>query len=101
MPMKLLDRISRETMPVEVTDFKDLFNIHILRAAGYIFASIPLSYYARDGKWHREPATILQITPLGRMVLRYFGSGNPNRVIEMARNDPLAFKALPQFAKTS
>lgn len=109
MPMKLLHRLSRETMPFEMTDPKDLYNLQILRAAGYISASIPLPYYAFDRKWHREPATIHQLTPLGYMVLRYLGSIHSNRIVavnvdamkKIARNDPLAFKALPRFANIS
>jgi hypothetical protein len=107
MPMKLLEQISRKTMPVELTGSKDVFNLHILRAAGYVYATIPLAHYSIDGRWHREPATVRQLTPLGYAVLKYLKPTHLNQIFEktsdamskMLHIDAAAFKMPPQSEK--
>jgi hypothetical protein len=99
MPMRLLDRLSRETLPCGLTESRDLFNLHILKAAGYVQATIPLPYCSFDGRWHREPATVRRLTPLGRAVLGYlkptFASRAPAR--DPAATDGAARIDSPKF----
>jgi hypothetical protein len=107
MPMKLLEQISKQTMPVEMTDPKDVFNLYILKAAGYVFVTIPLPHYSSDGRWHRAPATVRQITPLGHTVLKYLKPIDLTEVSEktsavirkMIQVDRLAFKVPPRDVK--
>lgn len=109
MPMKLLERLSKKTMPVEMTDPKDVFNLYILKAAGYIYATIPFPHYALDGRWHREPATVRQLTPLGYTVLNYLQPTHVAQAIEktsavmsrMIHVDPTTFKVPPRGEKVT
>jgi hypothetical protein len=107
--MKLLEQLSEKTMPVEVKDPKDVFNLYILQAAGYVYATIPFPHYSSDGSWHREPATVRQITPFGHMVLKYLTPTHLTQAFEetsaamrkMLQVDTSAFKAPPRGVKVT
>lgn len=73
MPMDLLHQLSQTPLPAQVVEPHAIYKLHVLRVAGHVFASIPSPDYANDGQWHQAPATVHQVTALGRKVLRYFG----------------------------
>jgi hypothetical protein len=73
MPMDLLHQLSQTPLPAQVVEPHAIYKLHVLRVAGHVFASIPSPQYAIDGRWHQGPATVHQVTALGRKVLRYFG----------------------------
>lgn len=71
--MALLHQLSQTPPPAQVVEPQAIYKLHVLRVAGHVFASIPSPEYAIDGRWHQAPATVHQVTALGRKVLRYFG----------------------------
>lgn len=73
MPMALLHQLSQTPLPAQVVEPHAIDKLHVLRPAGHVFASIPSPQYAIDGRWHQAPATVHQVTALGRKVLRYLG----------------------------
>jgi hypothetical protein len=74
--MELLGWLSNQVMPVALKEPKDVFNLHVLRAAGYVHATIPFPHCALDGHWYREAATVRGLTPLGHTVLKFLGSNS-------------------------
>ena len=73
MPMDLLHQLSQMPMPAQVVEPHAIYKLHVLGVAGHVFASSPSPQDALDGRWHQGPATVYQVTALGRKVLRYFG----------------------------
>jgi hypothetical protein len=85
VPMKLLDQLYDTAMPAELAESTEVCKLRILRVAGHVYASIPLPCVTLDGRWHQEPATVHQVTPLGHKVLRYFGPARSTQVLEKDR----------------
>jgi hypothetical protein len=71
--MDLLHQLSQTPLPAQVVEPQAIYKLHVLRVAGHVFASIPSPQYAINGRWHQAPATVHEVTALGRKVLRYFG----------------------------
>ena len=67
MAYELLRRIVASDLPLTLTLRSDIETLRVLRDAGYVRAQIPLSREA--------PAVVVELTPLGRAALRYFGHG--------------------------
>lgn len=70
MPMALLEELAEVNFPFEVADPEDVDKLRVLLAAGHIDAVIPPVAHDQS----RRPAIVLEITPLGRKALRFFGS---------------------------
>jgi hypothetical protein len=67
MAYELLRRIVASDLPLILTLRSDIETLRVLRDAGYVKAQIPPS--------REEPAVVVELTPLGRTALRYFGQG--------------------------
>ena len=85
MPMKLLAQLFEGVTPAQLTEPVELRKLRVLSVAGHVYASIPLPYVTLDGRWHQDPATVHQVTPLGHKVLRYFGPARSAQVFEKDR----------------
>ncbi|AGU52959.1 hypothetical protein VAPA_2c03990 [Variovorax paradoxus B4] len=66
---EILYRLSRAKLPVTVAGPRQIEKIRRLDAAGYIRAFIPASHVDCDNCLRQDPATVLDITPLGRSIL--------------------------------
>jgi hypothetical protein len=80
MPMDLLEELADLDLPCEISDRVEVDKLRVLLAAGHIDAVIPPVAHDQTQK----PAIVLEITPLGRKALRFFGS--PAR---LQRNRPV------------
>jgi len=61
MPMDFLKKVEHETLPLAVTDPRDIRNVAVLVAAGLVEAILP-----QEGVPGDLPAVVLRITPPGR-----------------------------------
>lgn len=59
--MDFLKKVEHETLPLAVTDPRDIRNVAVLVAAGLVEAILP-----QEGVPGDLPAVVLRITPLGR-----------------------------------
>lgn len=73
MPMDLLHRLSQTPLPTQAVEPQAIHQLHVLRAVRHVFASIPSPQSGIDGRRHQAPATVHQVTALGRKVLCCFG----------------------------
>ncbi|MBT2332340.1 hypothetical protein J7E49_00220 [Variovorax paradoxus] len=64
-----LYRLSRAKLPVTVAGQRQIEIVRRLDAAGYVRAFIPASHFDCDNCLRQDPATVLDITPLGRSIL--------------------------------
>ena len=64
-----LYRLSRAKLPVTVAGPGQVEIIRRLDAVGYVRAFIPASHVDCDNCLRQDPATVLEITPLGQSVL--------------------------------
>ncbi len=82
MPMDLLHQLAHAEIPATVTGPAAIYNLHVLRAAGHVYATIPSPHLDCDGHWQQAPATVHLVTALGYKVLRYFGPDRPEQGFE-------------------
>lgn len=71
MAFHLLKRLSDQQLPAVLDDDADLEDLVVLALAGQVKANIPEPIRTLYGH-ERPPATVLEITRLGRQVLAMF-----------------------------
>lgn len=71
MPITLLHRLARETLPIAVTGGGSIDALRVLAMAGHVIATIPRPVRSLTG-YDQPPATVSAITPLGRQMLTRF-----------------------------
>ncbi len=69
--MYLLHRIAAQSLPVAVTGGAQVDAVRVLSMAGHVKAVIPKPVRTLDG-YEQPPATVTEITPLGKSMLRRF-----------------------------
>lgn len=65
MPYRLLERLSREQLPVDVSDVEDIHKLLSLTAAGLVIADIPKFILDRKGGKYAASAVVTAVTPAG------------------------------------
>jgi hypothetical protein len=85
-----LYRLSGAKLPVTVVGQRQIEHIRRLDAAGYVRAFIPASHVDCDNCLRQDPATVLDITPLGRSILSrgsdFEGNSTMHRISVFARH---------------
>lgn len=71
MPLALLHLLSKEFLPVAVTDGGDIDSVRLLVLAGHVRADVPKPVRTLNG-YHQPPATVTEITSLGRQMIKRF-----------------------------
>ncbi|MBO9516127.1 MAG: hypothetical protein J7549_18580 [Variovorax sp.] len=69
--MHLLHRLAAERLPIAVTGGQQVDALRVLSLAGHVKATIPKPVRTLDG-FEQPAATVLEITSLGRSMLRRF-----------------------------
>ncbi|MDM0073182.1 hypothetical protein QTH90_02235 [Variovorax sp. J2P1-59] len=69
--MTLLHRLAAQVLPVAVTGGAQVDAVRVLNMAGHVKAVIPRPVRTLDG-YEQPPATVTEITSLGRSMLRRF-----------------------------
>ena len=70
MPYRLLDRLSREQLPIDVSDVEDIHKLLSLTAAGLVVADIPKFVLNRAGGTYASAATVTAVTPAGLAAIK-------------------------------
>lgn len=70
MPYVLLERLSREQLPIEVPDAEDIHKLLSLSAAGLVVADIPKFIPDRQGGRYASAATVSAVTQAGLMAIK-------------------------------
>jgi hypothetical protein len=71
MTLLLLTKLARENLPVVVEGGEEVDAVHILKLAGHVEAVLAKAVRTPTG-WMRPTATVTQINPSGRQMLRMF-----------------------------
>ncbi|MGK6307332.1 hypothetical protein [Variovorax sp. DT-64] len=83
-PLELLYRLANTRLPIRVVDDGEIETLRILKLAGSIKAAIPEAMHPAGGL-HRSqrqlPATVDEITRLGRTMLERFARPSPRRTL--------------------
>lgn len=83
-PLELLQRLANATLPIRVVDDGEIETLRILKLAGSIKAAIPEAAHPA-GDLHRSqrqlPATVDEITRLGRTMLERFARPSRGRTL--------------------
>lgn len=69
--MNLLHRLAAQELPVSVVGGAEVDAVRVLRMAGHIKADIPRPLRTLSG-YTQPPATVLEITSLGRTMIKRF-----------------------------
>jgi hypothetical protein len=69
--MNLLHRLAAQELPIAVTGGERVDALRVLNLAGHVKATIPKPVRSLDG-YEQPPATVTEITALGRSMLRRF-----------------------------
>ena len=69
--MNLLHRLAAEQLPIAVAGGGQVDALRVLNMAGHVKAQIPKPVRTLDG-YEQPPATVVEITSLGRSMLRRF-----------------------------
>ncbi len=73
MPIHLLSRLARQSLPAIVENGGDIDAVRILVLAGHVKALVPAPTRQPFGPTVQPPATVTEITRLGRLMLQRFG----------------------------
>lgn len=65
MPYRLLERLSREQLPIDVSDPEDIHKLLSLTAAGLVVSEIPKFILDRNGGKYASAATVTAVTHAG------------------------------------
>ena len=83
-PLELLQRLANTRLPIRVVDHGEIETLRILKLAGSIRAAIPEAAHPPGGL-HRSqrqlPATVDEITRLGRTMLERFARPSRGRTL--------------------
>jgi len=71
MSLPLLKRLAEQALPAVVDEATDLDHLEVLVLAGHARATIPEPVRTLEG-YLRPPATVLEITRLGRQAMAMF-----------------------------
>lgn len=69
--MNLLHRLAAQELPVAVSSGEQIDALRVLSLAGHVRAQIPRPVRTLDG-YEQPPATVTEITSLGRSMLKRF-----------------------------
>ena len=70
MLLRLLHRLTQEELPVSFPRGGEVDAVRVLMLAGHVRAEIPRPLRTLDGGHHQPPATVVEVTPLGRRTVR-------------------------------
>lgn len=83
-PIDLLQRLANTRLPIRIADHGEIETLRILKLSGSIKAAIPDAARLPGGlqRGHAQsPATVDEITRLGRILLDRFASRSPGRTL--------------------
>ncbi|MDR6536286.1 hypothetical protein [Variovorax soli] len=83
-PIDLLQRLANTRLPIRIVDHSEIETLRILKLSGSIKAAIPDAGRPPGGLQRAQaqsPATVDEITRLGRILLERFASRSPGRTL--------------------